>query len=139
MGIYPAYTLVIVIALAILYFLAYIFRALRAQNSPWSLADAVSEEADISLPVAAGAVPEKNVEGNVATTSELRASSSRLIALLGLMAILMLYIGVGLTVLYKFALDGGILQGTTDVIKFMAAGLVMFTPYAINKITSIFQ
>jgi len=94
-------TLITVIALA----------TVRAalMNSSWSLSDALSEEADITPLDAMGkpslvdptGKPYLGPDGKELVISELRASSSRFIALIGLIGILMLYLGFGLEILAR--------------------------------------
>ncbi len=69
----------------------------------------------------------------------MKASSSRLIALLGLVSIMMLYIGVGLTLLYGFAFNGTVPEKLGEVTTFFLYGMVMFAPYLVNKFASIFE
>ena len=83
-------TLITVIALATV-------RAAQI-NCPWSLADALSEEAD-TTPLDATGKPYPGPEWEGVGDIELRASSSRFIALIGLIGILMLYLCVGLEIL----------------------------------------
>jgi hypothetical protein len=68
----------------------------------------------------------------------MKASSSRFIALIGTIAILMLYVGFGLAWLEQFATTSNIpdMKAGTD---FFYAGLVLFAPNIINKFTSVFS
>src|SRR5271167_3121918 len=85
-------TLITVIALATV--------RVALMNSSWSLSDALSEEADIA-PLDATGKPYLGPDGKAVVISELRASSSRFIALIGLISILMLYLGFGLVILAR--------------------------------------
>lgn len=106
----------------------------------WSLADALSEEVEVGTDKKdAAGNPVKDNNGNIAKDSIMKASSSRLIALLGTIAIMMLYIGGGLSVLYKFAIDGEVPHGTKDLSTFFLYGMVLFAPYIVNKFSSIFS
>jgi len=70
--------------------------------------------------------------------SELRASTSRFIALFGLIGILMMYVGFGLVTLKIFA-SGKPLPDPTqvkEITTFLFAGLTMFAPYIVNKFAS---
>ena len=106
----------------------------------WSLADALSEEVEVGTDKKdAAGNPVKDNNGNIAKDSIMKASSSRLIALLGTIAIMMLYIGGGLSVLYKFAISGEVPTGTKDLSTFFLYGMVLFAPYIVNKFSSIFS
>jgi hypothetical protein len=158
---------VALIAFATIISLLLIYKNLKAAGK-WSLSDALSEEVTVAArdadgkpiftdgepilgtdgkplldsagkPTLSKGKPLLNGEGNVATEIVMKASSSRLIALLGLVAILMLYVGAGLSVLYKFTSDGTVPSGTKEISTFFLYGLVMFAPYVVNKFASIFE
>jgi len=93
--------------------------------SHWSLGDALSEEVDFTLP-----------SGSKET--RLIASTSRLIALFGLIALLAMYLAVGAIVLRQFAKDGTI-PDLNGMYRFFLAGAGLFVPYAINQIRSAFD
>jgi hypothetical protein len=117
-----------------------IFVRLKAAGSAWSIADALSEDVEIATNEKDGSgLPLKNNEGNIAKATVMKASSSRLIALLGLVSIMMLYIGVGLTLLYGFALNNTIPANIGQITNFFLYGMVMFAPYLVNKFASIFE
>src|SRR4051812_25824948 len=84
--------LVALIALVTIFALVLIYRHVKDSNTKWSLADALSEEAAVG-PLIKNKVDELvlDKDNNVQYTNEMRASSSRLIALLGSIAIMMLY------------------------------------------------
>ena len=108
-------------------------RALR--DTRWSFADALSEEADLTANDSAG-MP-YTVNGAVVKESVLRASSSRLIAFLGTIAILALFLGFGTFILWNFARTGN-MQGAGEVRDFLLGGLGLFAPYVVNKFSSVF-
>ena len=81
-------------------------------------------------PLAAGQLP--------LTITMMKASSSRFIALVGTVAILMLYVGFGLACLCRFASVNEI-PDRTKVANFFYSGLVLFAPYLINKLSSVFS
>ncbi len=117
------------------------FGAIRAglANSKWSLADALSEEANVS-PVDGSGKPLIGADGKPQIVSELCASSSRLIALIGLVGILALYLGFGLVELKTFASAGHFSADSIDpIIKYMFTGMTMFAPYIVNKFASVFN
>ncbi len=76
-------------------------------NSGWSLGDVLSEETDVTAMVtnAAGQTePKLDSSGKPVMITEMRASSSRLIALMGMMSILLMFLGFGTFALYSFPL-----------------------------------
>jgi hypothetical protein len=118
-------------------------QALSLINSSWSLSDALSEEADIT-PLDPAGKPCLGPDGKALVISELRASSSRFIALIGLIGILMLYLGFGLEVLARLGNADPthpIPDSTTmNSIEYMLLyGVVMFAPYIANKFSSVFD
>lgn len=117
-----------------------VFVRLKSTGSAWSLADALSEEVDVATDQKdATGNPIKNNDGNIAKATVMKASSSRLIALLGLIAIMMLYIGVGLALLYSFANNSTVPADTSKITNFLFYGIIMFAPYLVNKFASIFE
>jgi hypothetical protein len=118
-----------------LVFLIIIFTRLAAAN--WSLAAALSEEVSVPVfdtagaPVMAGAVQ--------AMQSKMVPSTSRLIALMGLFAILLLYIGFGGAVLYYFTTGQVLPPQIGEVRSFLYAGLTLFAPYIVNKFSDVFK
>jgi hypothetical protein len=111
-------------------------------NSTWSLSDALSEEADITLETKdANGVTTPKLDDNAKPimVSELRASTSRLIAFMGLIVIMSLYLGFGVCVLYSFAAGRGVPSGLDEIYKFLFAGMTLFAPYIANKFASVFS
>lgn len=117
----------------------------------WSLADALSEE--VPLPVikevttkgqngAPDVVTEEPLydkEGKPVLIPVLKASSSRVIALMGMLSILFMFIGFGTFALYGFGKTGNAPESVSDIVKFLAAGMTLFAPYVVNKFASLFQ
>jgi hypothetical protein len=132
------YTVIIVVLIASLVGMRMIQAAVARSN--WSLADALSEEVEITWMVknAAGDMEPKLENGKPVTISVLRASSSRLIAMMGTMAILFLFLGFGVFSLYHFGLYGSMPEDIGEAINFLLAGLTLFAPYVVNKFSSIF-
>ena len=127
--------LVIVLVLSfILLALSWLRSAMTAASPKWSLADALSEEADIAYFTTTG--PQVDNAGKPVTVSEMRASSSRLIALLGAIVILFLFLGFGTFVLYQYGTTG-VMPEVGDILKFMSGGLALFAPYAVNKLSTL--
>ena len=115
--------------------LASVRRALGAPASSWSLSDALSEEADLSVDQAG--LP-YTVNGAVVKKTVLVASTSRLIALVGMFAIVSLFIGFGFLELWAFA-KTGMLFAASDILKFLLGGTTLFAPYLVNKFASVFS
>ena len=128
------YILILIVLSGLCLALASVRRALGRSDSKWSLANALSEEAGLS--VDQNGVP-YNVNGNVVKQTILVASTSRLIALVGMLIIAALFIGFGTVELWAFA-KTGTLFATSDILKFLVGGMTLFAPYAVNKFASTF-
>ncbi len=135
-----AYVIVGGVAVAIVIALATVRSSLSGANSTWSLSDALSEEADIS-PLDKDGKPLLGPDGKPQIVSELRASSSRFIALMGLIGIMMIYIGFGLIILQRFAGNGTLPTDPQikDIVWFLFAGVTMFAPYIAQQILIYFR
>jgi hypothetical protein len=107
-----------------------IWRSLR--RTEWTLADALSEEVEITS-------ADKDKDGNPIMRKELHASSSRLIALMGTIVILLMFVGFGMFVLYSFGMTGEMPKSIDKVIYFLLSGLTLFAPYAANKFSDMFE
>ena len=133
------YTVVVVVLIGSLLTLALIRAALS--DSTWSLADALSEEVEVTaMDKGDPGKPQmdKTTEKPVMIT-EMRASSSRLIALMGMMVILLMFVGFGVFVLYSFGKTGKLPDSIDKVVHFLLAGLVLFAPYVANKFATMFE
>jgi hypothetical protein len=110
-------------------------------NTNWNLGDALSEEVEISsVTTNAGSKEEtKPDEGNPTTVTVMSASISRLIAFMGMMVILLIFIGFGVFTLYSYAFTGEMPDSTDKVIQFLTGGLTLFAPYLVNKFAGIFK
>ena len=128
------YVLIILVLGGLSLALASVRRALGRADSTWSLANALSEEAALS--VDQGGVP-YTVNGTVVKETILVASTSRLIALVGMLAIAALFIGFGTLELWAFA-KTGTLFATSDILKLLVGGMTLFAPYVVNKFASTF-
>lgn len=107
-------------------------------NSTWSLSDALSEETSTTVLNPDGS-PMRDAQGKPVEAKLMRVSSSRLIALVGLIAILLMYVGFGCVVLRSFASDGTVPEGTGQTATFLLTGLSLFAPYLVNKVSSMFN
>ena len=119
-------------------------------NTPWSLADALSEETQLtSFKDVEETKPDgtklryreilKDKEDKPVLVTELRASSSRVIAFMGMFVILFLFVGFGVFVLFSFGSTGAMPESTDRIVHFLLAGLTLFAPYLVNKFASVFQ
>jgi hypothetical protein len=124
-------------------------KALLTTN--WSLADALSEETQVTYysketftdDGKGNKTTNREValdkEGKPVLLTELRASTSRVIALMGMMVIVFLFVGFGIFAMYSFGATGTLPDSMDTLIKFLAAGMTLFTPYLVNKFSSLFS
>ena len=133
-------------------FTALIAMRRRLGKEGWSLANALSEPTRLTIPIdprwsqsqgdhqaiSAVGVGSAN-EGPPAALTILEASSSRLIAMVGMVVILLTYLGFGIFSLYTFGLTCQMPASTAAVTSFLYAGLTLFAPYAANKVSGILQ
>lgn len=118
----------------------------------WSMSDALSEE--VYLTPATKTTTSKDASGNDVTLvenqvdgngkliflPEMRASSSRVIAVMGMVVILLMYMGFGIFALFSFGGTGDLPEGKMDgVVGFLLAGMTLFAPYAVNKFSELFK
>ncbi len=118
MGPRPVEFIAVAVLAGSLIALAQMERRLRAEG--WSLAQALSE------PVSPG-------------SSQHDPSSSRLIAMAGMLVLLLLYLGFGVFALYNFGMTCTMPASTGAVTSFLYAGLTLFAPYIANKFSSLFK
>lgn len=129
----------------------------RLTKEGWSLANALSEPTRLSIPVegrwtdAAGdrlslatdGVASRKVlrasDGTAMAVMLLEASSSRMIATLGGLGILMLYMGFGTFALYSFGLTCQLPASMPAVNTFLLSGMSLFAPYVANKVSTAIQ
>lgn len=137
------YMVLIVVLFGILFCIGAVKVSLD-KHKTWSLANALSEEGDVTAEgtaptagAAVGAPPVQSASTKVVTT--LHASSSRLIAFLGSIVILFLFLGFGLVAIYHFATSGTLPSSTSSVKDYLLTGLALFAPYAVNKFSSLFE
>lgn len=115
----------------------------------WSLADALSEE--VMMPAYTEAVPA--TEGTAASprtlildndrkavlVPELHASVSRVIAMMGMMAILFLFLGFGVFAIFEYGATGKVSDNMDRISSYLTTGLTLFAPYLVNQFSSIFK
>lgn len=133
------YTIIGVVVFGSILAILFIRKSLSTTN--WNLGDALSEEVEISLATNAdGKEGEKqDASGKPTMVTVMSASVSRLIALMGMMVILFMFLGFGIFTLYSFAFTGEMPPSTDMVLNFLAGGLTLFAPYVVNKFASIFE
>lgn len=124
-------------------------RIAKKLPATWSLGDALSEE--VMMPAYSEAVPARTDAPAVPKTlimdndkkavliPEMHASSSRVIALMGMMAILFLFLGFGVFAIFEFGATGKVPESMERVSTFLTAGLTLFAPYLVNKFASVFK
>jgi hypothetical protein len=121
------YAIVGLVLLATFCTFAVVCRVLR-EHPGWSLTDALSEEADITIDDANGQPVKRTI---------LAASSSRLIAFVGTIAILFLFLGFGALIMSEYSKTGRI-DNADAIGKYLLTGLTLFVPYVVNKFSSVF-
>jgi Na+/melibiose symporter-like transporter len=110
------------------------------EHSHWSLADALSESVETRASDENGDdEDEDNTVETVNQATTLISSSSRLIALMGTIMIMVLFLGFGIFALYAFAKMGRLPDAMDDVVNFLVAGMTLFAPYIVNKFSSLFK
>lgn len=122
-----------------------VIRSALLKSPQWSLSDALSEET--LLPVYTEATVngvttrslEKDADGKPLLAPQMRASSSRVIALMGMVAILFLFIGFGALALFSLGNTGEVPPSLDKVVNFLVSGMTLFAPYVVNKFASLFQ
>jgi hypothetical protein len=122
-----------------------VIRGALASSSKWSIADALSEETEMTamelVDPARPDGPKKPVmvDNKPVTITEMRASSSRMIALMGMVMIMLMFLGFGSISLFSFAKTGEMPASIDKVINYLLAGMTLFAPYLVNKFASVFQ
>jgi GH24 family phage-related lysozyme (muramidase) len=121
----------------------------RLQHGGWSLANAASEPTTLRIPLdanwAQSAGDRKSLlggrdpHGPVVSLTVMEASSSRLIALAGMVCILFVYVGFAVFALYNFGLTCQMPASTLAVTTFLTSGLTLFAPYVANKVSGLLQ
>jgi hypothetical protein len=123
----------------------------RSLPETWSLADALSEDVELSAVTevketkdgidTVTKTPLYDPAGKPVLETVMKASSSRLIALIGMLVILFMFIGFGSLILLDYGMTGKISspESVGEIIKFLSAGMTLFAPYLVNKFSSLFQ
>jgi GH24 family phage-related lysozyme (muramidase) len=121
----------------------------RLQHGCWSLANAASEPTMLRIPLDENwtqSLGDRKSElgaeapkGAVVALTVMEASSSRLIALAGMVAILFIYVGFGIFSLYTYGLTCQMPASAVAVTTFLYSGLTLFAPYVANKVSGLLQ
>ena len=119
--------------------------SVRLQRGGWSLANAVSEPTHLSIPLdehwaqsqgdSQARIQSLAINGPPKPVILMEASTSRLIALAGSVAILLIYVGFGIFSLYTYGLTCQMPASTVAVSTFLYSGLTLFAPYVANKVS----
>jgi len=120
-------------------FILLAFAALRSSlaNSKWTLSDALSEAETPPNPAGAGATAGA---GGGANEPKMSASSSRLIAFIGMIILSALFLGVGYFTLWAlFFGQPKDVQAVKDTGTVFLTGSALFAPYAFNKLADVFK
>ncbi len=138
--------LLFVIAFFVIFFfiiILVIVKIVLQKYEKFTFADVLSEEASITLlnnegvpvgeegkPVAGGAKP--------VMVTELRGSSSRVIAFMGMMVILLVFMGFGIFSLFIFATTEKI-PDSQNILYYLVGGSMLFVPYGANQFSALFE
>jgi len=128
----------------------------RLTKEGWSLANALSEPTRLTIPLewrwtesagdqastshaASSSRVLRGPDGTPMGVTLMEASSSRMIATLGGLAILMLFMGFGTFALFSFGLTCQLPAAMPAVTTFLLSGLSLFAPYVANKASAALQ
>ena len=107
-------------------------------NTEWSLANALSEGIQLTE-IGEDGKPVMVDKDKPLMVTKLTASSSRMVALMGMIVILLMFLAFGSFALFAFAKTGKMPSSIDQVVKFLLAGLTLFAPYAVNKFSKLFE
>jgi hypothetical protein len=133
------YLVVIAVFVASLVALLLVKQALA--GTKWSLSDALSEEAEVTGTEVVNGVTKPLLDSSAKPVqiTVMVASSSRFIAFMGMIFILVMFLGFGTFALYGVAKTGRMPDSTDTIVKFLVSGLTLFAPYVVNKFSAMFQ
>jgi hypothetical protein len=98
-------------------------------NSTWSLADALTEQTVVTT-------DDPNRAGQKISQTVSKSSMSRLIAMMGMMAILILYVCIGCACVWSLTQEGKFPDSALQGAAFLTSGVSLFVPYIANKATT---
>ncbi|MEX3943310.1 hypothetical protein AB4Y44_27925 [Paraburkholderia sp. BR10937] len=144
----PAHTDLFVLGVIVLTYLVTLFSVFKLwaqlnKDGGWSWSKALSDEAIVSKPPTeptTTVVKDPNGTTTSETTSyepsdysELTGSTSRVIAIFGMVVILFMFLGIGTVAMWRYAYFGDA-QNAMDMMKLLFAGVALFVPYGFNQI-----
>jgi hypothetical protein len=98
-------------------------------KSDWSLAEALTEQTEVMIDDPAH-------PGQKIVHSTSKSSMSRLIAMMGMMTILILYVCIGCACVWSLMQEGKFPDSALQGAAFLTSGISLFVPYVANKATS---
>jgi hypothetical protein len=98
-------------------------------NTTWSLAQALTEQTVVTI-------DDPNHAGQKISQTVSKSSMSRLIAMMGMMAILILYVCIGCACVWSLTQNGKFPDSALQGAAFLTSGVSLFVPYIANKATS---
>ena len=107
-------------------------------NNGWLLSNALSEGVELTEMDKDGN-PVMDAAKKPLMVTKLQPSSSRLVALMGMIVILMMFLAFGSFAIFAFAKTGEMPSSIDQVVKFLLSGLTLFAPYAVNKFSKLFE
>jgi len=107
-------------------------------NNTWSLSNALSEGIELTE-MGEDGKPIMDESNKPLMVTKLYPSSSRMVALMGMIVILLMFLAFGSFALFAFAKTGEMPKSINEVVKFLVAGLTLFAPYAVNKFSKLFE
>lgn len=107
-------------------------------STDWSLSHALSESSELTQMDDQGN-PVLDDAKKPVVVKKLTPSSSRMVALMGMIVILFMFLAFGSFSLFYFAKKGLMPSSINQVVKFLLAGLTLFAPYAVNKFSKLFE
>ena len=107
-------------------------------NTTWSLSNALSEGIQLTE-IGEDGKPIMDESNKPLMVTKLYASSSRMVAFMGMIVILLMFLAFGSFALFAFAKTGEMPSSIDQIVKFLLAGLSLFAPYAVNKFSKLFD
>lgn len=103
--------------------------------------DALSEETEVTAWDVQNGIkkPMLDSNGKPLFVVEMRASTSRVIALMGMIVILLMYLGFGTFALFSFGKTGVMPKSVDQIVTYLLSGLTLFAPYLVNKFSKLFE
>ncbi|MEN3794116.1 hypothetical protein [Fulvimarina sp. MAC3] len=126
---------VAVVVVGVSVWVAYLVNNALLKSPDWSFAKALSEKAVVPLFDKEGK-PIQNAT-NATHRNEYQTSTTRLIAFVGAIVILIFFSGFGLLAMHKFAYGGLNWEHLEPVFYYLLSGMILFVPYAINRLSGL--